>query len=518
MKKILLLPLLAICLMQVSCKSPRAATAALNDDGSFHLTIVQINDVYEIAPLEGGNTGGMARVATLKKQYLRSNPNTLLLMAGDFVSPSIYNSLKFEGRRIRGQQMIESMNAAGTDIAVFGNHEFDITESELQSRLNESTFQWVASNSFHKSGDAVFPFVKKTDTITQALPQTLIKTFRDADGTEARIGFIGLTQAFNKASYVSYTDPFTTAETLYNRLKDSCDAVIAITHQQISDDSILARRLPNLALIVGGHEHDMRFKKVGGVLITKAHSNARSAYVIDLQLIKKEHAVSVTPTLKFLDQSVAYDPATDSIVKKWTAIADKSYASLGFNAGKVLLTSGAPLEAREVLIRKAPTNFSKLIVAAIKQAVPAADVALLNAGSIRVDDVLQPPVTQYDILRSLPFGGGIAEADMKGRLLIEILEAGRTNIGTGGFLHYPESVRYNETAKRWLVNEQAIDTATVYKVALPEFLMTGGEANMGFLTKDNPGVVKFYPAVTTVADARSDIRLAIIRYMEKTTR
>jgi len=32
------------------------------------------------------------------------------------------------------------MNAAGMDLVVFGNHEFDIKESELQLRLNESTF------------------------------------------------------------------------------------------------------------------------------------------------------------------------------------------------------------------------------------------------------------------------------------------------------------------------------------------------------------------------------------------
>ena len=48
------------------------------------------------------------------------------------------------------QRLIEAMNAAGTDFAIFGNHEFDITEKELQQRINESTFQWISSNAFHQ--------------------------------------------------------------------------------------------------------------------------------------------------------------------------------------------------------------------------------------------------------------------------------------------------------------------------------------------------------------------------------
>src|SRR5690606_10766162 len=89
------------------------------DDGRIELVLVQVNDVYEIAPLSG-NFGGMARVASLKKQYQQNNPNTILIMAGDFLSPSVYNSLSYEGKAIRGRQMVESMNAAGMDIAIFG--------------------------------------------------------------------------------------------------------------------------------------------------------------------------------------------------------------------------------------------------------------------------------------------------------------------------------------------------------------------------------------------------------------
>src|SRR5205823_5168397 len=154
---------------------------------------------------------------------------------------SVYNSLQYEGKRIRGKQMIDAMNAAGMDIATFGNHEFDITESELQSRINESNFLWISSNSFHKEKDLIVPFKKITDGKLYPFSKTFILPVHDKDGTTARIGFIALTLPFNKADYVSYSEPLSTAKELYNQIKDSADAVVAITHESIQDDEKLAK-------------------------------------------------------------------------------------------------------------------------------------------------------------------------------------------------------------------------------------------------------------------------------------
>lgn len=489
-----------------SCTATRHTT---KDDGKIDVSFVQINDVYEIAPLSGGKEGGMARVATLKKKYLQKNPNTFLVIAGDFVSPSVYNSLQYEGKPIRGKQMIEAMNAAGMDFAIFGNHEFDIKENELEDRINESNFQWISSNAFHKTKSGIVPFThRNTD-----LPKTFILNVRDADGTTAKIGFIGLVLPFNKADYVSYTETLFTAKQLYNQLKDSVDAVVAITHQSIQEDEILAREIPGLAAILGGHEHDQRFEKIGNIYITKALANAKSAYIVNLQINKKKHQIKVTPKLEKINETVAIDSTTNAVVQKWQDIAEKNYASLGFDAKKVLISSGEPLDGRETEVRSHPTNLTKLIIASIANAVPAADVVLMNAGSIRVDDVLQPPVTEYDILRSLPFGGGIREVDMKGSLLIKVLEQGKKNIGIGGYLLYNENlVNAND---QWLLNHTPIDPNKVYHVALTDFLLTGKEANLDYLNPTNADIVKVYNAATSVNDPRSDIRLAVVKYLEK---
>ena len=510
-----------ICVISttLSCTSSRRAGSSKKDDGKLEVIFIQVNDVYEIAPTSGGNAGGMARVATIKKENKQQNTNTFLIMAGDFVSPSVYNSLSFEGKRIRGRQMIEAMNSAGTDLAVFGNHEFDITESELQERINESTFNWIASNAFHKKNGITKPFEKTSGATVAPFAQTLILTLGDSDGTSAKIGLIGITLPFNKAEYVDYSEPLATAEKLYAQIKDSCDAVVAITHQFIEDDIVLAKRLPNLAMIIGGHEHDMRIERTGNVSITKAHANAKSAYIIKLVVDKNKKTNQVIPTLKMLDQTVSPDNATDAVVRKWTEIANQNYASLGFNATKVVIASGDSLDGRETETRSGSTNLTETIPKAMGAACPESVISIMNAGSIRLDDVLYPPITQYDILRTLPFGGPIREAEIKGGLLLNVLEAGEKNRGTGGFLHYyPVKHRASQSdpaRREWILNDQPIDTAKTYRVAFTDFLVTGKEANLGFLNKDNPAMVKLYDAVTSTLDPRSDIRLALVRYLEK---
>lgn len=504
---------IALSLATTSCKTIRNAQSG-RDDGKIEVVFVQVNDVYEIAPLSGGKEGGMARVATLKNQYQEKNPNTFLVMAGDFVSPSVYNSLQYEGKRIRGKQMIEAMNVAGMDLAVFGNHEFDINENELQDRINESHFKWVASNTFHKQRDSIFPFAKTDSAGAPSFPKTIIMNVKDKDGTTAKIGFIGLTLPFNKADYVSYTDPLTTAKELYNQIKDSCNAVIAITHQFMEEDIKLAKELPGLIAILGGHEHDRRFDKIGNVNITKAHANARSAYVVKLQINKKRKRINVAPELKYLDESVAIDSSTNAVVQKWSTIAENNYASLGFHAGKVVIASGEPLDGRESKVRSGSTNLTRLVTAAMANACPQADVVIFNAGSIRVDDILPSPITQYDLIRSMPFGGGIREVDIKGSLLLQVLEAGLKNTGTGGYLQH-QPVSYTTSSKLWTINNAVLDTNKIYRVAVSDFLLTGKEANLAFLNTNSPGIVKVYDAETSANNPKSDIRLAMVQYLGK---
>jgi 5'-nucleotidase/UDP-sugar diphosphatase len=130
-----------------------------------NITLLHLNDIYEITPVEGGKRGGIARVATLRKQLLAKNPHTFTLLAGDAFSPSALGTAKVNGKRLAGQQMVAAMNAAGFDYATLGNHEFDISQEDFLQRLGESKFTWFSSNVDNATGQ-MFPKIQRAPILT----------------------------------------------------------------------------------------------------------------------------------------------------------------------------------------------------------------------------------------------------------------------------------------------------------------------------------------------------------------
>src|ERR1044072_8294576 len=120
---------LALIVVSLATLLPRLALAQTNRECPVRVTLLQVNDVYQFSPVDGGLNGGLARVATLRKQIIAESPHTLFLMAGDTISPSI------ESNAYKGAQMIEAWNAAGLDYSALGNHEFDFGPDVLRSRI-----------------------------------------------------------------------------------------------------------------------------------------------------------------------------------------------------------------------------------------------------------------------------------------------------------------------------------------------------------------------------------------------
>ena len=184
-------------LLLLSCSS---------DDDKISFTLLQLNDVYEISSIQGGNFGGMARVETIHKELLKENENTMLVMAGDFLNPSLLGGMKLNGEKIRGKQMIEVMNAMNFDLVAFGNHEFDIPKKDLQNRINESSFPWISANVFNKILDTIKPFYQEIKGVSRSIKGSFIKEISDADGTNIKIGFISVCIPSNPKEYVLYKD------------------------------------------------------------------------------------------------------------------------------------------------------------------------------------------------------------------------------------------------------------------------------------------------------------------------
>lgn len=519
-----LFPLLVL-LAFFSCDPVKKSTATLKDDGIIEIVFLQMNDVYEISPLSD-NSGGLARVATLRKSLLAKNPNTFAVLAGDFISPSVIGTLKFEGKRIRGKQMVETLNALGLDWVVFGNHEFDYDDlGDLQARLDESNFTWISGNAQLKSGDLVRPFFKNRPGGEEKCPEDLIVEVKDADGTTVRLGVLGVLITSGQKPFVVYSDPLEAARKTYTSLAAKTDLQIGLTHLAIEDDLKLAEMLPALPLIMGGHDHDNMIHRVGNTTVAKADANAKTVYVHTLRYDKKSKKASVRSELWKVNGTIPDEPATAGVIAKWEKIKSEALSSSGFDAGKKVTDLNAPLDCRESIVRHRQAPVGQYITDAMLAASRnKPECALVNSGSIRVDDILSGGITELDIVRMLPFGGGISEVEMKGSLLQRTLDAGAQNEGKGGYLQLGH-IAWDESQKAWLINKTPLDKTKIYRVVLPDFLLTGNETNMGFLKaapKDggkattNPDILNINSAnPNDKSDLRRDIRLVLIQFMRK---
>ncbi len=84
----------ALILLLVFAFIPLAAQQ--KQDCTVRVTLLQVNDVYQFAPVDLGARGGLARVLTLKKEIEKESPNTIFLLSGDTISPSV-ESITYKG-------------------------------------------------------------------------------------------------------------------------------------------------------------------------------------------------------------------------------------------------------------------------------------------------------------------------------------------------------------------------------------------------------------------------------------
>ncbi len=504
--------LLIILPLLWQCQSSKKLSSA-TDDGQIELIFLQINDVYEIAPLGGGKVGGMARVASLRQQLLAENPNTLSILAGDFLNPSVIGTLRYQGDPIKGKQMIEVMNACGIDLVTFGNHEFDLKEKELQKRLNESTFAWVSSNVLHKTPQSITPFEIKNGGQVTAIPDTWVWEIQDSDGTQLKVGLFGVTLDSNPQDYVMYKDHEEEALKAIKRLRSEVDVIIGITHLEEEQDLALAKKVQEVPLLMGGHDHHHMVHQVGNVRLTKADANAKTAYVHRLKYNKNTKTYTLDSQLVPIDPSLPMESKTDAVVQKWNQIAIETFQSAGFDPNEEIVTVDQPLDGRESKIRHGQTNLGAVITKAMSWSVQNQnDCSILNSGSIRLDDQLSGTITQYDMIRTMPYGGSVLQVKMRGQLVRAVLDEGERKKGRGAYLQR-DKVDWDANTKNWMINGQPLDDQAEYQVMLNDFLLRGLDIEV--LKSDSEGVLSIQePSKEDESDLRRDIRLLVNAYLK----
>jgi 5'-nucleotidase len=462
--------------------------------------LLQINDVYEITPVGGGKEGGMARLATVRKQLTAQNPNTFMILAGDLFSPSALGTAKVDGERLDGKQMVAVLNAIGLDYCTFGNHEFDLKEQPFLQRLSESRFTWFSSNAFDQNKK---PFPN--------LAENVVFTVANASNQQARIGMFGVSITKNKPDYVAFIDPITAAKKQVQSLRDKTDILIAVTHLTLDEDIKLAQTVPEIDLILGGHEHEniQVWRGADFTPIFKADANVRSAYIHHLTYDTERRRLQIDSQLQPITDKIPEDPEVAQVVQHWVDLGFGTFRQMGFAPANVVVNSTIALDRKESSVRNHSTELTEIIVKSFLDAAPQAELAIFNGGSIRLDDELPPgSVTEYDVIRILPFGGNVTLVAMKGSLLRRVLDQGLANKGSGGFLHLANA-RWSEEKNNWLIKGALLDGRRIYPVAITDFLISGKEQGLDYLNRQNPDL-------RVIDENVIEVRRALINQLQKT--
>jgi 5'-nucleotidase / UDP-sugar diphosphatase len=390
---------LALLLVAIAILS---IAAQQKTDCNVKVTLLQVNDVYQFAPVDRGTKGGLARLLTLRKAAQAQNPNTLFLLSGDTISPSV------ESITYKGAQMIDAWNAVGLDYATFGNHEFDFGPDVLKERMKESKFGWIAANVIDKKTGKPFggaqPFV-----------------VREFGGV--KIGIFGLVLPETKTTSsagddVDFRSPCDTARAMVAELRgQGVKVIVALTHLSMREDKEVAR-CSNVNLIVGGHEHSLLQSHAGTAPIFKMTADGREMGQIDLNISK------TTGELESIDWKIIPVTAeTANEAPEFTSVLTK-YQDLLNQLAKDVGQSSVPLDARSAENRTQETNVGNFVADAFRKATNA-DVALLNGGSVRADQLIPAgPLTVRDVLSILPFKNKLVKIQITGATLRAALEHG----------------------------------------------------------------------------------------------
>ena len=248
--------------VQAQKEKQQSADVLFTHDLHSHLELFQANVEGKV-----GEYGGMARLYTLIKEQKAKNPDALLVDGGDFSMGTLFQT-------IYGQQAPELriLGLMGYDATTIGNHEYDYRTNGLVQMLKSAT-----------DSDERLPEIAlcNVDWNKKNLQQEeLYKAFQDAgvkDYVIVQKGDlkIGITGVFGKDALscaptcdLKFKDPVEAVKKTVQKMKkqDNPDLIVCLSHSgtwedpEQSEDEILAKKVPDLDLIISGHTHS-RMKK-----------------------------------------------------------------------------------------------------------------------------------------------------------------------------------------------------------------------------------------------------------------
>lgn len=415
-----------------------------------HLRIVAFNDVYTLENLP--------RMATLVAEARAGVDRLLVVLAGDFVAPSVLSSLD------DGRGMVACMNALGVTHVTFGNHEDDIPHAQLLARIRELRAKWLATN---------------VRGLEVPLPTCDVVTVGEAGPgkTGLRVGLLGVVLVdplvYRRPPFGGVLeDPEVAALRESKRLQDEekCALVVVLTHQSLAADRALAKALHGtVPILLGGHEHTACDETVEGTRILKAGSEAACANVVDVVWpdVNDGKTRSISSRLVAV-KGYAEDAALRALVETHMrpVHALERASLLELLPGTTLSSIGA---------RAKQTSLGAVVCSRLRD-VLGAEACIFNGGGIRAAREYHERFTYGDLEAEVPFDNEIDVVSLPGSVLQEAICASRAAAPaeTGAFLQVDDGITLAADQRSVLaVAHAAFEPSRDYRVAVVRDLFLG---------------------------------------------
>nr|CAD7424035.1 unnamed protein product [Timema monikensis] len=234
-------------------RSKRQSTDA--KDGLFELSIIHLNDFharFEQTSWSSGNcpkgqegscVGGIARLYTAINELVAQRPNAIFLNAGDNFQGTLWYTL------FKWNLTLEFMNLLPHDAMTLGNHEFDDKLAGIIPFIKGLNCPMVVAN----IDDSLEPRF-------QGLYNKSVVIERDG----RKIGIVGYivktVDELSSTEKLRFLDEVESVRSESARLKSQgVDIIVGLSHAGYGVDLVVAKQVPDIDVIVGGHSHTLLY-------------------------------------------------------------------------------------------------------------------------------------------------------------------------------------------------------------------------------------------------------------------
>jgi 5'-nucleotidase len=524
---------------------------AQRGDQVVEVQILAINDFHGgLEPAAGGtgriggtDAGGIEYLATHIARLKATNPNTVVVSAGDNIGATPLLSSLFHD-----EPSIEALNLAGLQLSALGNHDLDEGWWELYRIEKGGCHPVDGCQDGTPFAGASFTYLAANVTLDPAKADPGMLALAGVPGTEprpllpaytvhnvggVRVGFIGLvlqgaprvTIASAVRGLVFHPEPEAANDAARALREQGVRAIVVLIHEggqqsgaapltgqgqsfDINGCRNMSRAFADLVdrmsddidVVVSGHTHSAYNCTIDDKLVTSASSAGRLVTDIDLRIQRSDGSiVSRAARNIVVTRDVPTDPAQTALLARYRPVADKiGNRVVGSIAASLTRNENA---AGEFTLGDVVAD--AFLEAANNAPGGNADIAIWNPGGIRADLIAPPaagptPVTYAQIFSVVPFGNELIVKTLTGedlgRMLEEQFGADRRRIMqvSNGFSYSynpsrPAGRRVDRASIR--INGAPVDPSRKYRLATSNFLWDSGDGMNALLAGIDPVLV-----------------------------